>query len=378
MARREYVGGATETTLSGSLNAAATTINGTDFTDWPTGGTGPFTVDVDYDNSSYEKILCLSRTGNVITIDSASDRGYDDTTDTSHNSGATIRHVAASVDFDEANAHINNVGTVKHTSAALGTDSVTATQIAAGAVGDDELAATGLDISKFTTGTSDRDTTGSAATLTTARDFDIAGDTTTAAVSFDGSGNVTLEPTVNTATALRTARDFTIAGDVTATAESFDGSGNVELTTALGTGVVETSNLNLTFGTWSPTISGWAIGNGTVVARYIEIGDFVIGMVNITPGSTTTFATRLNLTAPVTAHSDWYSQPVGIAQAAESGGATYFGQARLSTDGLRLEPFIGNASSAHVIRDNASFATTNPFAWGTGDTVQITFTYEKA
>lgn len=149
MARREYVGGAGTTTLNGALSAGGTTINITDGTGWPTGGTGPFCVDIDFENSSYEKILVTSRSGNVLTVASASDRGYDDTTDTSHLDNATIRHVVSAVDLDEANAHINNAGAVLHTSAALATDSVTATQIAAGAVDTSELAADAVDGTKL-------------------------------------------------------------------------------------------------------------------------------------------------------------------------------------------------------------------------------------
>lgn len=162
MARREYTGGSTVTTLSGGLSAGATTINITDGTAWPTGAGGPFSVDIDFDNSKYEKILVTSRSGNVLTLASAADRGYDDTTDTSHDTGATIRHVATSIDFDEANAHTNNVGTIKHTQAALAADSVGSSQLIAGSVGTSELAAgsvtndeltgSGLDISKFTVG----------------------------------------------------------------------------------------------------------------------------------------------------------------------------------------------------------------------------------
>jgi hypothetical protein len=48
----------------------------------------------------------------------------------------------------------------------------------------------------FTIGTLNQSTTGSAATLTTARNFSLTGDVTASAVSFDGSGNVALSTTI--------------------------------------------------------------------------------------------------------------------------------------------------------------------------------------
>ena len=58
-------------------------------------------------------------------------------------------------------------------------------------------------------------------------------------------GNVTgaLTGNASTATALQTARDFSITGDLTAAAVSFDGSGNVTLSAELNAGVVGTTEL---------------------------------------------------------------------------------------------------------------------------------------
>lgn len=238
MARREYVGGATQTTLGAGLSAGATTITLADGTGWPTGGTGPFAVDVDYENSSYEKILCASRSGNTITIAAASDRGYDDTTDTAHNSGATIRHVITSVDLDEANAHINNVGAVKHTGAAIADDTIDSQHYVAGSIDNEHLAASGFNISKFTDGTSDRDTTGNAATATTATNAtnvtltDESSDTTcfpvfaTAATGNQAPKTDASALTYNASTGALAATSFT--GDLTGEATNLASDNNVK------------------------------------------------------------------------------------------------------------------------------------------------------
>ena len=94
--------------------------------------------------------------------------------------------------------------------------------------------------------TLNQNTTGSAATLTTAR--------TIGGVSFNGSANINL-PGVNqsgnqdtsgnaaTATVLETTRNFSISGEITANAQSFNGSGNVTLSATVDDNVIDYNNL---------------------------------------------------------------------------------------------------------------------------------------
>ena len=94
--------------------------------------------------------------------------------------------------------------------------------------------------------TLNQNTTGSAATLTTAR--------TIGGVSFDGSANINL-PGVNqagnqntsgnaaTATVLETTRNFSISGEITANSQSFNGSGNVTLSATVDDNVIDYNNL---------------------------------------------------------------------------------------------------------------------------------------
>lgn len=100
MARREYKGAATPTTLSGGITNSQTTLVITDATNWPTGS---FSFVIDPGIAGEEKILATSRASNTITITT---RGYDGTTATSHISGAVCYPVPSAIDFDEANAHI--------------------------------------------------------------------------------------------------------------------------------------------------------------------------------------------------------------------------------------------------------------------------------
>lgn len=99
MARREYKGAATPTTLVSGITNSATSLTLTDSTNWPTGS---FSLVIDPGLAGEEKILATSRTGTVVTLTT---RGYDNTTSASHLAGAIIYPVPTAIDFDEANAH---------------------------------------------------------------------------------------------------------------------------------------------------------------------------------------------------------------------------------------------------------------------------------
>jgi len=97
----EHAGAAAATTLSSSITNASTTINVASATGWPTGSIGPFVVTIDAGTASEEKVLVLSRTGTVLTVQT---RGYDGTTAASHGATAAIIHSFSATEADEANA----------------------------------------------------------------------------------------------------------------------------------------------------------------------------------------------------------------------------------------------------------------------------------
>ena len=92
-----------------------------------------------------------------------------------------------------------------------------------------------------------------------------------------------------TATALATARNFQLTGDVEASAVSFDGTGNVSLTTVIGTGVIVNADINASAAIDKTKISGTAItaaDSGTVTSAMIEDGTIVNGDINASAGIT--------------------------------------------------------------------------------------------
>lgn len=111
--RRSYAGGAQTAKLTADLggSTANLTIYCDDLTNWPTGTGGyPFYVVIDRGKSTEEKILCASRTGNVISVYDngvTNGRAADGTSITAHTANAVIEHCMTATDADEANAHVN-------------------------------------------------------------------------------------------------------------------------------------------------------------------------------------------------------------------------------------------------------------------------------
>lgn len=111
--RRSYAGAAQAAQLTTSLggSTANLTIYCTDLTNWPTGTGGyPFFIVIDRGKATEEKILCSSRTGNVLTVYDngvTNGRAADGTSITSHAANAIVEHCMTATDADEANAHVN-------------------------------------------------------------------------------------------------------------------------------------------------------------------------------------------------------------------------------------------------------------------------------
>ena len=111
--RRQYAGAAFASVLTVELaaSAAAVTIECDDLTNWPDGLVGPFYVVIDRGLPTEEKILCSSRTANILTVyDNGviTGRGADGTLVQAHGINSVIEHVFTATDADEANLHVNS------------------------------------------------------------------------------------------------------------------------------------------------------------------------------------------------------------------------------------------------------------------------------
>ena len=104
-----------------------------------------------------------------------------------------------------------------------------------------------------------------------------------------------------TATALQTARNFQLTGDVEASAVSFDGTGNVSLTTVIGTGAIVNADVNASAGiAYSKLSLGGSITSADLVDGTIVATDIANGTITAAKMVTDPYA-RANHTGTQTA-----------------------------------------------------------------------------
>lgn len=125
---------------------------------------------------------------------------------------------------------------------------------------------------------------------------------------------------------------------------------------------------------YSPTLSGWAIGNGTISAYYIQVGKLVIFRAAITFGSTSTFTGSPTLTLPVTAAGSGQFAGRGIAVDASDSSAFYdVIWANSSTTAMSF--YYPNTSPAGKY---TQLTSSTPFSWTTSDSLRGGGVYEAA
>jgi hypothetical protein len=126
--------------------------------------------------------------------------------------------------------------------------------------------------------------------------------------------------------------------------------------------------------TWTPSYTRLTIGNGTVVARYQQIGKTINFYWRLTWGSTTSVTNFPVVSAPVTgAYTNQYE--VGLATLLDVTGVGYTGRASLSS-GTGL--LISSEYAAESYVRLAALESAAPATWTTSDIWTITGTYEAA
>jgi hypothetical protein len=144
--------------------------------------------------------------------------------------------------------------------------------------------------------------------------------------------------------------------------------------------LAKNSNTNMDFvwtGAWTtytPTFTGLTVGNGTLVARYCQVGKLVSVMIRLTFGSTTSIPGGfVQFGLPIV--SGVSSGGVGNAYLLDSGTADYPAICKQdSISSYSLNPILANGTYASL----ASMTGTVPFTWTTNDVIQITLNYEAA
>ena len=124
---------------------------------------------------------------------------------------------------------------------------------------------------------------------------------------------------------------------------------------------------------YTTTTSGITVGNGTLQARYAQIGKTVFVEIFFTLGSTSAVTGTPQFTLPATAKVSSYTLN-GTVSLGDYGAATYVGLAGNPTgSGVYIAAF-NTAGSWGV--EAGSISATVPFTWTTNDYIAVKMTYE--
>jgi hypothetical protein len=129
---------------------------------------------------------------------------------------------------------------------------------------------------------------------------------------------------------------------------------------------------------WTPTWTNLTVGNGTVSAKYIQIGKAVFYRIYIILGNTSAVGTGPTFTVPVASSTDTASQgilPIGRAYYLDAGATNYMGAVQLINSTVAAWT-IETAGSTYVQLGQVTAAV--PFAFGNLDILMSEGFYEAA
>jgi hypothetical protein len=143
--------------------------------------------------------------------------------------------------------------------------------------------------------------------------------------------------------------------------------------------LVSASGTSWTWQTWSPSYSGITVGNGTVVAKYVQIGKTVFIYYCLTFGATTTMGTPATVSLPVTASSDYETgdSPIGHFRYADNSTSTNNGAGYVRLESTTtMRPIVFGAAATYLTE--AGVTNLIPFTWATSDIFVLVGNYQAA
>jgi hypothetical protein len=126
---------------------------------------------------------------------------------------------------------------------------------------------------------------------------------------------------------------------------------------------------------YTPTFTNLTVGNGTINAKYKQIGKTVVVRFAFTMGSTSSMGTNPNFTFPVAASSYLANAALGDMYIEDNGVAGYMGRFKWIAGPLCAMELYG-AGATYL--NFGSITSSVPFTWGTGDYIAGQFYYEAA
>lgn len=131
---------------------------------------------------------------------------------------------------------------------------------------------------------------------------------------------------------------------------------------------------------FTPTWTNLSVGNGTLVAKYVQIGKTVHFRIKLIFGSTTSISGNVSVALPVTPNSDYVDTNTGIdvfISILDSGTNLYTGSVITNASGV-LQLYTNNAASTNVNFAASNITSSNPMTWTTSDRLMLHGTYEAA
>lgn len=136
-----------------------------------------------------------------------------------------------------------------------------------------------------------------------------------------------------------------------------------------------------TSGQWKDFVPSWtnlSVGNGTIRAKYYQIGKIVVVDVFLLFGTTTSITGTVRMTLPVEmpasiASYNWHR--VGMCQLVDEGSAVYGGTLNSQLSSTEIQFYVESANGTYVSPGAAVNATT-PHTWANTDKISFNIVYE--
>lgn len=129
------------------------------------------------------------------------------------------------------------------------------------------------------------------------------------------------------------------------------------------------NGLQAAWDSYTPTVGGWSLGNGTINGWYLQVGRTIHFRILFTTGSSTTYSGGPNFTLPVTAVALGTNgrRPVGTADLYDASATAHRHYFAVLSAATVVAP---------VLHDGTAVSPTVPWTWATGDIIELTGTYE--
>ncbi len=121
-------------------------------------------------------------------------------------------------------------------------------------------------------------------------------------------------------------------------------------------------------GSYTPTLTGWTLSNGTLTGTYIEAGKLIIGTLDYTVGSSDTKSGVPTFSLPVTS----------ISSTGPSIGTGSLFDTSATARAHRFVFLTSTTTFQFTTEADTRLSPTAPWTWATGDRMWAQFVYEAA